>query len=111
MSKTKKPRNTKTQTQNQSPFSDPGIRSPFEIGAHYLIRTVTMINTGTLVAEYPEFLVLNGAAWVADTGRFADALKDPSRFGEVEPFPGQVIVGKGGIIDACVIPGYTPTQK
>ena len=85
--------------------------SPWEIGKHYLIRMVTMIDTGTLVAEYPEFLVLRDAAWVADTGRFANALKNPSEFGEVEPFPGDVIVGKGGIIDACVIPLYTSAQK
>ena len=85
--------------------------SPFKIGAHYLIRTVTMTNTGTLVAEYPEFLVLKDAAWVADTGRFANVLKDPTMFNEVEPFPADVIVGKGAIVDACIIPVYTPLQK
>jgi hypothetical protein len=44
--------------------------------------------------------VLEDAAWIADTGRFSDALKS-AKFNEVEPFPnGRVIIGRGSIIDA-----------
>ena len=68
--------------------------SPFEIGAIYLIRTVTMIDTGRLLRVTPMELVLEEAAWIADTGRFSDALKKLS-FNEVEPFPdGEVIIGR-----------------
>jgi len=85
--------------------------SPFEVGAIYLIRTVTMIDTGRLVRVTPTELVLEDAAWIADTGRFSDALKSLN-FNEVEPFPdGQVIVGRGSIIDAIKIKEVQRSQK
>lgn len=88
--------------------NDPG---PWEIGKIYLIRTVTMIDTGRLVAVSQQELVLEDAAWIADTGRFADALKK-AEFGEVEPFPdGRVIVGRGSVIDAVQIAQTTRSQR
>jgi len=84
---------------------------PWEIGSIYLIRTVTMIDTGRLVAVTPQELVLEDAAWIADTGRFSDALKSLA-FNEIEPFPdGKVIVGRGGIIDAIKIDSTQRSQK
>lgn len=85
--------------------------SPWVIGKNYLIRTVTMIQTGRLVAVTQQELVLEDAAWIADTGRFADALKT-GKFNEVEPFPdGQVIVGRGAVIDAVQITALPREQK
>ena len=84
---------------------------PWVIGKAYLIRTVTMIQTGRLVAVTQQELVLEDAAWIADTGRFADALKK-GIFSEVEPFPdGQVIVGRGAVIDAVQITALPRDQK
>lgn len=84
--------------------------SPWVIGKNYLIRTVTMIQTGRLVAVTAQELVLEDAAWIADTGRFADALKS-GKFNEVEPFPdGQVIVGRGAVVDAIQIT-VTPREQ
>ena len=84
--------------------------SAWEIGKNYLIRTVTMIDTGRLVAVTEHELVLEDAAWIADTGRFADALKK-SVFNEVEPFPdGRIIVGRGAVIDDVVI-GKLPREQ
>jgi hypothetical protein len=77
--------------------------SPFVIGKKYLIRTVTMIQTGELVSQSDKFLVLKDAAWIADTGRFSEALRDQSKFNEVEPFKNEVIVAIGAIIDATEI--------
>ena len=75
--------------------------SPWKIGKNYFIRTVTMIQTGRLVDVTEHELVLEDAAWIADTSRFHEALKS-GKFSEVEPFPdGQVIVGRGAVIDAC----------
>lgn len=75
--------------------------NPFEIGAAYLIRTVTMIETGRVVRVTPTEVVLEDAAWIADTGRFADAIRTGD-FSEVEPFPdGEVIIGRAAIVDAC----------
>lgn len=85
--------------------------SPWEIGANYLIRTVTMIDTGRLVMVTDQELVLEDAAWIAETGRFADAIKK-AEFSEVEPFPdGRVILGRGSIIDAVVIRATPRSQK
>ena len=77
---------------------------PYEIGAQYLVRTVTHIQTGRLVAVYAQELVLEDAAWIADTGMFAENLVS-CEFQEVEPFPAgeRVIVGRGGIIDVVKI--------
>lgn len=83
----------------------------WEIGKIYLIRTVTMIDTGRLVGVTQQELILEDAAWIADTGRFADALKS-AEFGEVEPFPdGRVIVGRGSVIDAVQIKIAVRSQK
>jgi hypothetical protein len=84
---------------------------PWAIGEHYVIRTVTMIQTGVLVAVYPQELVLSDACWIADTGRWHDFLKSPETAKEVEPFTTQIIVGRGGIIDAQVIAKFNRTQK
>ena len=74
---------------------------PYQIGKNYLIRTVTMIQTGKLVAVTNQELVLEDVSWIADTGRFNEALKNGT-LNEVEPFPqGKVIVGRGSVIDAC----------
>lgn len=76
---------------------------PYIIGASYLIRTVTMIQTGRLVEVTNQELVLEDAAWIADTGRFSISLVN-GKFKEVEPFPeGRVIVGRGAVIDATEI--------
>lgn len=83
----------------------------WEIGKVYLIRTVTMIDTGRLVAVTPHELVLEDAAWIADTGRFAQAVAD-AKFNEVEPFPeGRVIIGRGAIVDAVQIDNAPRKQQ
>ena len=83
----------------------------WEIGKTYLIRTVTMIDTGRVVAVTEHEIVLEDAAWIADTGRFSQALA-AAEFSEVEPFPcGRVIVGRGSIIDAVQIKIAPRSQK
>ena len=92
-----------------NPTSYPG--HPFKIGANYFIRTVTFHHTGRLVEVTPTELVLEDAAWIADSGRFSDALKT-STFSEVEPFPsGRVIIGRGALIDAAEISTIPLSQK
>ena len=73
---------------------------PYKIGKFIFIRTVTMSLSGILRAVGDKELILTDAAWIAETSRFADFLKgqEPN---EVEPFPdGEVIVGRGAIVDA-----------
>ena len=85
--------------------------SAWEIGKIYFIRTVTMNDTGRLVAVTPQELVLEEAAWIADTGRFADAVRK-AEFAEVEPFPdGRVVIGRGAVVDAIQIKLAPRSQK
>ena len=85
--------------------------SAWEIGKIYLIRTVTMIDTGRVVEVTDQEIVLEDAAWIADTGRFSDALKSVA-FKEVEPFPdGRVVIGRGAVIDAVQIKESPRSQK
>lgn len=76
-----------------------GEESVWEIGKNYLIRTVTMIQLGKLKSVTDKELLLSDACWVADTGRFHKAL-ETGQLNEVEMFHRDVIVGRGGIIDA-----------
>lgn len=92
-------------------FGNKTDNSAWEIGKVYLIRTVTMIDTGRLVAVTEHELVIEDAAWIADTGRFAQAV-EKAEFGEVEPFPsGRVIIGRGSVIDAVQIMTAPRSQK
>lgn len=92
-------------------FTGSQTSHPFEIGASYLIRTLSMIDTGRLVEVHPTELVLEDAAWIADTGRFADAIRK-CEFNEVEPFPdGRVIVGRACIVDMVKITKSPRRQK
>jgi hypothetical protein len=79
------------------------IVGAWQIGAIYFVRTVTMADVGRLIQVTEHELVLEDAAWVADTGRFSEALRK-DEFAEVEPFPdGHVIVNRASIIDACIV--------
>lgn len=82
-------------------LSPKGESSFFKIGKAYLIRTVTMINTGEVVAVNDQEILLKSAAWIADTGRYYDALSK-GELKEVEPYPnGVCIIGRGAIVDAA----------
>lgn len=72
---------------------------PYQVGQNYFIRTVTHYYTGKLERVTAKELVLSTAAWIADTGRFFDALKS-GKLNEVEPIPGDVVIGRGAVIDA-----------
>jgi hypothetical protein len=57
---------------------------------------------GKLSGVYENEIVIEEASWVADSGRFSEALKK-GKLNEVEPFPdGSVIIGRGSIIDASI---------
>jgi hypothetical protein len=78
------------------------IDGPFKIGEKYLIRTVTHYYTGRCIAIYPQEITLDEAAWIPDTGRLYDVLKDGNKINEVEPIIGPVILGRGAIVDALL---------
>lgn len=81
-----------------------------KIGEQYLIRTVTMMYTGKLVAITDFDLVLEDAAWIADSGRYADAL-EKGTLNEVEPYPDTVIVSRSALVDATIWSHALPRQQ
>jgi hypothetical protein len=84
---------------------------PYQVGKNYFIRGVTMYYTGRLVQVTEQELVLEDAAWIACTRRFADTFRE-GVFDEVEPFPpGPVVVGRGSIVDACLWPHALPREQ
>lgn len=70
------------------------------IGEAVFVRTVTHHYTGRLVAVDDVFLRLEEAAWIADDGRFTQALAD-GMLSEVEPYPGACLVAIGSVVDLC----------
>lgn len=85
--------------------------SHWKVGENYFIRTVTHHLTGKLEKVTDKELVLSSASWIADSGRFHNALRD-GELSEVEPFVAeQVVVGRGALIDACVWEHELPRKQ
>ena len=57
--------------------------TPFEIGKAYFLRTVTYHLIGQLKEIKGDFLVLENASWIADSGRFTQAIQE-GKLDEVE---------------------------
>lgn len=72
--------------------------SPFKIGDKWFIRTVTHYLTGRITKVYENFIELEDAAWIADTGRFNESIKT-GIFSEVEPVFVPVLLNTTSIID------------
>jgi len=91
------------------------LKSPFSVGEQYLFRLVTNFWVGRIVAIFEHEIVLAEAAWIADTGRFADAMRDgidKVTSSEIEPVTHKVVIGRGAIVDAVEYPHPLPkTQK
>ncbi len=93
-----------------------GTVEPFALltGSKVVLRTVTMIYTGRLIAVGNLELVLEDAAWIADTRRWADFLKNGVKTDgiEIEPYPdGHVAVGRGALVDACLWDHDLPREQ
>ena len=87
-----------------------GMETPFEVGEKYFIRTVTYFATGEVESIKGSFIVLKTAAWIADTGRFADAMKS-GEFSEVEPVLVPMIINLNSIIDSFVWTHALPVSQ
>lgn len=83
---------------------------PFGVGDPILIRTVTMIQIGTVRNIGPNFITLEDAGWVADTGRFGECLKNGT-VSEFERAPEWVLVGRGAIVDTYPWPHDVPKES
>lgn len=76
-----------------------GKTLPFVIGGKYFFRTVTYFATGKVCAIHGDFLELKDAAWVADTGRFQEAIMQ-GVLNEVEPVEVPMYINVNTITDA-----------
>jgi len=79
------------------------------IGKKFLFRTVTYHVVGQVIKRLGNFLVLSSASWVADSGRFMQAIKDGT-LNEVEPV-GQVFVNLETVTDFYPWVHALPTEQ
>jgi hypothetical protein len=72
-------------------------------GKSIFIKTCTNYFTGKCEEVTPEYFILKDAAWIAETGRFADSLKT-GQFAEVEPYPdgSPVWVARAAVVDISI---------
>lgn len=76
-----------------------GKEIPFVVGGKYFFRTVTYFATGEVESVNGNFLTLKDAAWIADTGRFRDAIMSGILI-EVEPVEVPMFININSITDA-----------
>lgn len=93
----------------QSFFGD-DKKSPVEIGKAYLFRTVTHIEVGRVTKICGDFVTLEDASWIADTGRYHNCLRD-GVFSEVEPYPISSTVNLGSLINFAPWPHGLPKEQ
>jgi hypothetical protein len=79
------------------------------IGKKLLIRTVTYFSVGKVEQVEDGFIKLSTASWVADTGRFHQAITN-GKLNEVEPV-GEMYVSLGSVVDMFPWNHDLPTEQ
>jgi len=79
------------------------------VGQKLFIRTVTYHMTGKVVKRMGAFIQLEDAAWIADSGRFSDAIKN-GNLDEVEPV-GTAWINLSSIVDFFPWKHSLPTKQ
>ena len=82
----------------------------FEVGEAYLIRTVTMMYTGRITKITKSDIALEYAAWIADSGRYSDAL-EKGTLNVVEPYPDGVAISRASIVDFAIWTHPLPREQ
>lgn len=72
----------------------------FPFAGAVAIRTVTLYYTGNVKRVENGFVILGEAAWIPDSGRWSTFLAQGTA-NEVEPFPDEVAVSLGAIVDVA----------
>lgn len=78
-------------------------------GKKLFIRTVTYHLVGKVESVADGFIKLSGASWIADSGRFSNAINQGT-LSEVEPV-GEAYVNLGSIVDMFPWSHGLPTQQ
>ena len=99
MATKKKTAKKSTKKSTKASASAPNL-SPVQVGNNVYIRTVTYHYTGRIVQLSDAEIVLDDAAWIADSGRFTQAMAHGT-LSEVEPYPGgvHVSISRGADVD------------
>ena len=79
------------------------------IGKKFFFRTVTYHLIGKVVKKVGQFFILENASWVADSGRFMNAIKEGT-LSEVEPV-GTCGIGINTVIDFFPWTHKLPTKQ
>ena len=89
----------------------PLVELPFKPGDAIIVRTVTLIDLGRVIAIGGDFITLTDGGWVADTGRFNEMLKT----GTLNEFERSdlpwFVVGRGAICDIHPWPHSIPKES
>ena len=77
-----------------------------------MVRTVTMIYVGRLIAVGEHELTLVDVSWIPETGRWQQFIADGS-INECEPYPAaqHVLIGRGSIIDVTAWTADLPSVQ
>lgn len=78
-------------------------------GKKVFIRTVTYHLVGKVEKIVDGFIKLSGASWIADSGRFSQAIKEGT-LNEVEPVE-EALVSLGSIVDIFPWNHELPTKQ
>ena len=79
------------------------------VGNSYFFRTVTYHMVGKVVAQFGQVVELDDASWVADSGRFMQAIKE-GQLNEVEPV-GKAFVNLKSVTDFFPWNHPLPTEQ
>lgn len=96
------------QSASVSPVSE--ISAPVIVGKAYLFRTVTHIEVGRVRSVCGNFITLEQASWIADTGRYHDCLVGGT-FSEVEPYPDTTTINAPSLINYAPWDHKLPTSQ
>lgn len=80
------------------------------VGTKVFIRTVTYHMTGKVRKIVGNFLVLDTPAWIADSGRFMNAIQK-GELDEVEPTADGHMVNLGSVVDIIPWNHKLPTEQ
>ena len=86
------------------------VESFLELGKPYSFRTVTMIYTGKLIGINEQELLVDEAAWIPETERWADFVATGAHK-ECEPYVKPIVINRGSLLDVTEIPATLRKQK
>lgn len=82
-----------------------------QVGKCYSFRTVTMIYTGKIKSMVGDEILLEKAAWVAETVRWSEYCKTLA-CKEVEPYCQDVVIFRSGLLDVFEVEEkYLPLKQ